>query len=40
MIRNFYTRYLFTMDMSLQKRDEINHVNIADFIYNNMELHN
>lgn len=40
MIRNFYPRYLFTIDMSLQKRDEINHVNIADFIYNNMELHN
>ena len=40
MIRNFYPRYLFTMDMSLQKRDEINHVNIADFIYNNSELHN
>ena len=40
MIRNFYPRYLFTMDMLLQKRDGINHVNIVDFIYNNRELHN
>lgn len=38
MIKEMYPRYLFTMDMLLQKRDGINHVNIVDFIYNNKEL--
>ena len=37
-IKELYPRYLFTMDMLLQKRDGINHVNIVDFIYNNKEL--
>lgn len=38
MIKEMYPRYLFTMDMLLQKRGGINHVNIVDFIYNNKEL--
>ena len=38
MIKELYPRYLFTMDMLLQKRDGINHVNIVDFIYNNKKL--
>ena len=38
MIKELYPRYLFTMDMLLQKRDGINHVNIVDFIYNNKNL--
>lgn len=38
MIKELYPRYLFTMDMLLQKRDGINHVNIVDFIYNNKDL--
>ena len=35
MIKDLYPRYLFTMDILLQKRDGINHLNIVDFIYNN-----
>ena len=38
MIKALYPRYLFTMDMLLQKRDGINHMNIVDFIYNNKNL--
>ncbi len=38
MIKELYPRYLFTMDILLQKRDGINHVNIVDFIYNNKKL--
>lgn len=38
MIKELYPRYLFTMNMLLQKRDGINHVNIVDFIYNNKNL--
>ncbi len=38
MIKELYPRYLFTMDMLLQKRDGINHVNIVDFIYHNKML--
>ena len=38
MIKDLYPRYLFTMDLLLQRRDGINHVNIVDFIYNNKEL--
>ena len=38
MIKELYPRYLFTMDMLLQKRDGIKHVNIVDFIYNNNNL--
>lgn len=38
MIKEMYPRYLFTMDMLLQKRDGIKHVNIVDFIYNNRNL--
>ncbi len=38
MIKELYPRYLFTMDMLLQKRDGINHMNIVDFIYNNKNL--
>lgn len=38
MIKELYPRYLFTMDMLLQKRDGVNHVNIVDFIYNNKDL--
>ena len=38
MIKDLYPRYLFTMDMLLQKRDGVNHVNIVDFIYNNKKL--
>lgn len=38
MIKDSYPRYLFTMDMLLQKRDGINHLNIVDFIYNNNNL--
>lgn len=38
MIKEMYPRYFFTMDMLLQKRGGINHVNIVDFIYNNKEL--
>ena len=38
MIKELYPRYLFTMDMLLQKRDGINHLNIVDFIYNNKNL--
>lgn len=37
-IKELYPRYLFTMDMLLQKRDGVNHVNIVDFIYNNKNL--
>ena len=38
MIKELYPRYLFTMDLLLQKRDCINHVNIVDFLYNNKTL--
>lgn len=38
MIKELYPRYLFTMDLLLQKRDGVNHVNIVDFIYNNKNL--
>lgn len=38
MIKELYPRYLFTMDMLLQKRDGVNHENIVDFIYNNKSL--
>lgn len=38
MIKEMYPRYLFTMDMLLQKREGIKHVNIVDFIYNNRNL--
>ena len=38
MIKDLYPRYLFTMDMLLQKRDGIKHLNIVDFIYNNNNL--
>ena len=38
MIKELYPRYLFTMDLLLQKRDGINHENIVDFIYNNKNL--
>ena len=38
MIKELYPRYLFTMDILLQKRDGVNHVNIVDFIYNNKNL--
>lgn len=38
MIKELYPRYLFTMDLLLQKRDGINHVNIVDFLYNNKTL--
>ena len=38
MIKDLYPRYLFTMDMLLQQRDGINHVNIVDFIINNRDL--
>lgn len=38
MIKEMYPRYLFTMDMLLQRRDGVNHFNIVDFIYNNKEL--
>ena len=38
MIKDLYPRYLFTMDMLLQKRDGVNHLNIVDFIYNNKKL--
>lgn len=38
MIKELYPRYLFTMDMLLQKRDGVNHVNIVNFIYNNKNL--
>ena len=38
MIKELYPHYLFTMDMLLQKRDGVNHVNIVDFIYNNKVL--
>lgn len=38
MIKELYPRYLFTMDMLLQKRDGVNHMNIVDFIYNNKNL--
>ena len=38
MITELYPRYLFTMDILLQKRDGVNHVNIVDFIYNNKNL--
>jgi len=37
-IKELYPRYLFTMDLLLQKRDGINHLNIVDFIYNNKSL--
>lgn len=37
-IRDSYPKYLFTLDMLLQKRDGINHLNIVDFIYNNKTL--
>ena len=38
MIKDLYPRYLFTMDMLLQKRDGVKHQNIVDFIYNNKML--
>lgn len=38
MIKDLYPRYLFTMDMLLQKRDGVKHENIVDFIYNNKML--
>ena len=38
MIKELYPRYLFTMDLLLQKRDGIKHLNIVDFIYNNKTL--
>lgn len=38
MIKDMYPRYLFTMDLLLQKKDGINHLNIVDFIYNNNKL--
>ncbi len=38
MIKDLYPRYLFTMDMLLQKRDGVKHQNIVDFIYNNKIL--
>ena len=38
MIKDLYPRYLFTMDMLLQKRDDVKHENIVDFIYNNKML--
>ena len=38
MIKELYPRYLFTMDMLLQKRDGVKHENIVDFIYNNKTL--
>ena len=38
MIKELYPRYLFTMDMLLQKRDGVKHENIVDFIYNNKML--
>ena len=38
MIKDLYPRYLFTMDMLLQKRDGVKHENIVDFIYNNKIL--
>lgn len=38
MIKELYPRYLFTMDILLQKRDGINHVNIVEFLYNNKSL--
>lgn len=37
-IKELYPRYLFTMDLLLQKRDGINHLNLVDFIYNNRNL--
>lgn len=37
-IKELYPRYLFTMDLLLQKRDGINHLNLVDFIYNNKNL--
>jgi len=37
-IKEMYPRYLFTMDLLLQKRDGIKNVNIVDFIYNNQNL--
>lgn len=37
-IKDLYPRYLFTMDLLLQKKDGINHLNIVDFIYNNKNL--
>lgn len=38
MIKELYPRYLFTMDMLLQKRDGVRHENIVDFIYKNKIL--
>lgn len=38
MIKELYPRYLFTMDLLLQKRDGIIHENIVDFIYHNKNL--
>ena len=38
MIKDLYPRYLFTMDMLLQKRDGVKHQNIVDSIYNNKML--
>ena len=38
MIKDLYPRYLFSMDMLLQKRDGVKHENIVDFIYNNKIL--
>lgn len=37
-IKEQYPRYLFTMDLLLQKRDGVKHENIVDFIYNNKKL--
>lgn len=38
MIKEMYPRYLFTMDILLQRRDGINHLNIVNFMSNNEEL--
>ena len=38
LIKELYPRYLFTMDMLLQERDGVKHVNIVDFIFNNKRL--
>lgn len=37
-IKDMYPRYLFTMDMLLQKRDGVKHCNIVDFIYGNADM--
>lgn len=38
LIKEMYPRYLFTMDMLLQERDGVKHVNLVDFIFNNKRL--